>query len=184
MNITEAEINGLFIIEPRVFEDQRGHFFESFRQNVFEEAGLDITFIQDNQSKSQYGVIRGLHYQRDPYAQSKLIRVVEGEIYDVALDMRKGSPHFGKWFGIHLSADNKKQLFIPAGFAHGFSVLSETAIVIYKCDEYYMKDYEGGISLADPDLQIDWKIEKGKEIVSEKDRNQPRLKDSEYVFGG
>ena len=182
MKITESVIKGLFIVEPRVFEDSRGHFFESYNQVVFKNAGIDLNFIQDNQSKSEYGVIRGLHFQKLPYAQTKLIRVVEGKIFDVAVDLRKSSPDFGKWFGIELSSENKKQLLIPKGFAHGFSVLSPSALVVYKCDEVYNKESEWGISFDDPGLGIDWKIPHGKEIISEKDRNLSNLKDSNCIF--
>ncbi len=182
MGVSETRINGLYIIEPRVFEDSRGYFFESFNYKNLLEAGLDFKFIQDNQSKSQYGVIRGLHYQKAPYAQTKLLRVLEGSIFDVAVDMRKSSPDFGKWFGIEISSENKKQILIPKGFAHGFSVLSETAVVLYKCDEYYYPESEGGISFNDKDLKIDWQIAVGKEIVSEKDLKSPNFKDSDYYF--
>ena len=145
MNIVETGIPGLVIIEPKIFEDDRGYFFESFHHGKLSQHGLQTSFIQDNQSKSSYGVIRGLHYQLNPHAQTKLVRVLEGVIYDVAVDVRKGSPTFGKWFGIELSADNKKQLYIPKGFAHGFSVLSQTAVVFYKCDNLYNPSSEGGI---------------------------------------
>lgn len=173
MPFTQTSIPGLLVFEPRVFEDSRGYFFESFNLEVFNSAGIDIDFVQDNQSSSQYGVIRGLHYQLEPFAQTKLVRVLTGIIMDVAIDIRKGSPTFGKSFSIELSAENKKQLYIPKGFAHGFSVLSEKAEVFYKCDTFYNKESETGIIYRDSDLGIDWRIPKGKEIVSEKDKQLP-----------
>ena len=182
MTVTETEIKGLFIIEPRVFEDSRGYFFESYNKKELEKSGVDIEFLQDNQSRSQFGVIRGLHYQAEPYSQSKLIRVLEGEIYDVALDLRKDSKTFGKFFGLSLSSTDKKQLLIPRGFAHGFSVLSEYAVVMYKCDEYYHPESETGIKYNDPSLQIDWKIPSGKEIISEKDSKLPHFDPSFHIF--
>ncbi|MCK4920617.1 MAG: dTDP-4-dehydrorhamnose 3,5-epimerase [Bacteroidales bacterium] len=182
MLVTETKINGLYIIEPKVFTDSRGYFFESFNLKYFREKGLNLNIIQDNQSKSQYGVIRGLHYQKSPHAQTKLLRVLEGKIFDVAVDMRKSSPDFGKWFGIELSDENKKQILIPKGFAHGFSVLSETAVVMYKCDEYYHPESEGGIIYNDRDMNIDWQVEEGKEIISEKDTRLSLFKDSDYYF--
>ncbi|MCF8391601.1 MAG: dTDP-4-dehydrorhamnose 3,5-epimerase [Bacteroidales bacterium] len=182
MYLTETKIKDLYIIEPKIYKDSRGYFFESFSLKYLQNKGLNYTFIQDNQSKSQYGVIRGLHFQKAPYAQTKLLRVLEGKIFDVALDMRKSSPDFGKSFGIEISAENNKQLLIPKGFAHGFSVLSETAVVMYKCDEYYSPESEGGIKFSDPNLKIDWGIEKGKEIVSEKDTHLPNFEDSDYYF--
>lgn len=182
MNIVNTEISDLIVIEPRVFEDPRGYFFESFNANHLKQHNHPFNFCQDNQSKSSYGVIRGLHFQKAPHAQTKLVRVLDGEIYDVAVDLRKTSPTFGKWFGINLSADNKKQLFVPQGFAHGFSVLSETAIVMYKCDDFYHPETEGGIIFSDPTLNIDWKIEAGKEIISDKDLILPTLADLSYNF--
>jgi dTDP-4-dehydrorhamnose 3,5-epimerase len=173
MPFQQTNIPDLLIFEPALFEDSRGYFFEAYNERSFQKEGVNISFVQDNQSKSSYGVIRGLHYQLLPYAQTKLVRVLEGSILDVAVDIRKGSPTFGQSFAIELSAENKKQLFIPAGFAHGFSVLSPTAIVLYKCDQFYNKESEGGIRYDDPSLQIDWQIEKGKEIVSEKDMALP-----------
>lgn len=182
--ITTA-IQDLLIFEPRIFEDSRGYFFEAYNEQVFTEGGIDIKFVQDNQSKSSFGVIRGLHYQLQPFAQTKLVRVLDGKILDVAIDIRKGSPHFGQSFSIELSSENKKQLLIPAGFAHGFSVLSETAVVLYKCDRFYNKESEAGIRFDDPALGIDWGIPKGQEIVSEKDLQLPYLKDCNhnFVFG-
>ena len=170
MPFIQTNIPDLLIFEPKVFEDDRGFFFESFNQQTFHAAGIEIDFVQDNQSFSKYGVIRGLHYQLNPHAQVKLIRVLVGKILDVAVDIRKGSPTFGKSFSIELSADNRKQLFIPNGFAHGFSVLSDHAEVLYKCDFFYSKESEGGILYNDKNLNIDWKIPAGKEIISEKDK--------------
>ena len=182
MPFIPTPIQDLLIFEPRVFEDNRGYFFEAYNEQVFVEAGIDIKFVQDNQSKSSFGVIRGLHYQQDPFAQTKLVRVLEGKILDVAIDIRKGSPHFGQSFSIELSTDNKKQLLIPAGFAHGFSVLSESAVVLYKCDHFYNKESEGGIRFDDPMLAIDWGIPMGQEVVSEKDIQLPFLKDCNNNF--
>ncbi len=173
MPFTQTTIPGLLVFEPKVFEDSRGYFFESFNQEVFKAAGIDMDFVQDNQSSSQYGVIRGLHYQLHPYAQTKLIRVLLGKILDVAVDIRKNSLTFGKSFSIELSAENKKQLFIPSGFAHGFSVLSDHAEVFYKCDSFYNKESEAGILFNDPLLNIDWLIPVGKQIISEKDIQLP-----------
>jgi dTDP-4-dehydrorhamnose 3,5-epimerase len=176
----------LLIFEPKFFEDSRGYFFEAYNENVFREQGLNLQFVQDNQSKSSYGVIRGLHYQLNPHAQAKLVRVLEGTILDVAVDIRKNSPTFGKCFSLELSAENKKQLLVPEGFAHGFSVLSETAIVFYKCTTLYNKESECGILYNDPSLNIDWKIPRGKEIVSEKDLQQPLFENcrNNFEFAG
>jgi dTDP-4-dehydrorhamnose 3,5-epimerase len=182
MDIVKTPLDGLLIIEPRVFEDPRGYFYESYNQLELKNAGIDIQFVQDNQSKSGYGVIRGLHYQMQPKAQTKLVRVLSGVIYDVAVDVRKGSPTFGKWFGMELSEENKKQLLIPKGFAHGFSVLSETAIVFYKCDEFYAPEYDSGIIYNDPELAIDWQIPESKIIVSGKDGNLQPLKTASNNF--
>jgi dTDP-4-dehydrorhamnose 3,5-epimerase len=182
MPFTTCDIPGLIIVEPKVFEDSRGYFFEAYNQAVFQQNGITCNFVQDNQSKSSYGVIRGLHYQLNPHAQAKLVRVLEGTILDVAVDIRKGSPTYGKYFGIELSAENKKQLFIPAGFAHGFSVLSETAVVMYKCDALYNKQSEGGIRFDDADLNIDWKVEPARAIVSEKDIQLPSFRESVSIF--
>ena len=182
MKIIETGIEGLKVIEPNVFEDKRGYFFESFNARKFEEAGLNINWVQDNQSKSSRGVLRGLHYQLAPYAQSKLVRVLGGNIYDVAVDIRKGSPTFGKWFGTELSAANKKQLLVPKGFAHGFSVLSETAIVFYKCDAFYAPEYDRGIIFNDCTLAIDWQLDESEILLSEKDRVLPLLKNAEMNF--
>lgn len=169
MKIISTEFNGLFILHPQVFADARGYFYESYNRKVLEAAGIAFDFVQDNQSESAYGVIRGLHYQLDPHAQTKLVRVLQGRIYDVAVDIRKGSPTFGKWFGIELSGANKIQLLIPRGFAHGFSVLSKKALVLYKTDHYYRKEAERGILYDDPVLNIDWKLNPGAIRISEKD---------------
>ena len=182
MPFHQTTIPDLLIVEPKVFEDSRGYFFEAYNEHLFQQEGVAIKFVQDNQSKSSYGVIRGLHYQLAPYGQTKLVRVLEGSILDVAVDIRKGSPTFGQSFAIELSADNKKQLLIPVGFAHGFSVLSPTAIVLYKCDQFYNKESEGGIRFDDPSLQIDWQIEKGREIISEKDLALPLFSDCKNNF--
>jgi dTDP-4-dehydrorhamnose 3,5-epimerase len=173
MPFVETGISGLYVFEPIVFEDNRGYFFESFNEKIFVQHGITNRFVQDNQSKSSYGVIRGLHFQLPPHAQSKLVRVLAGKILDVAVDIRKGSSTYAKVFTIELSADNKKQLFIPQGFAHGFSVLSETAEVLYKCDAFYHKESEEGIIYNDPTLAIDWKIPAGKALVSDKDIKLP-----------
>lgn len=182
MPFHKTGIPGLLIFEPKVFDDSRGYFFEAYNKKTFQDEGVDLLFVQDNQSKSSYGVIRGLHYQLHPHAQYKLVRVLEGSILDVAVDIRKGSATFGKYFSIELSAANKKQLLIPIGFAHGFSVLSETAIVLYKCDALYNKESEAGILYNDPSLNIDWKIPAGKEIVSDKDLQQPLFESSRNNF--
>lgn len=176
MDVELTGIDGLLIVKPRVFKDSRGFFYESYNKEVLSGHGIEYEFIQDNQSRSSYGVIRGLHYQKEPYAQAKLLRVTEGAIFDVAVDIRPGSSTFGKWFGLELSADNFLQLMIPPGFAHGFSVLSDHAILQYKCDKYYHPESESGIRFDDPDLQIDWKIDPGKAVISEKDRILPYFK--------
>ncbi len=175
MKIEQTPIKDLQIIIPTVFTDERGYFFEAYHQQKLEDLGLSIDFIQDNQSFSQKGTIRGLHYQNPPYAQSKLVRVLSGEIIDVAVDLRKDSPTFGQHYSILLSAENQKQLFIPQGFAHGFSVLSETATILYKCDEVYHKESEGGIRFDDAELNIDWGVEVQSAVVSEKDMALPSL---------
>jgi dTDP-4-dehydrorhamnose 3,5-epimerase len=177
-----TNIPGLLIFEPKVFEDSRGYFFEAYNEEVFRKEGLHLRFVQDNQSKSSYGVIRGLHYQLNPFAQYKLVRVIQGSILDVAVDIRKGSPTFGQHFSLELSAENKKQLLIPAGFAHGFSVLSDTAVVLYKCDVLYNKENEAGIYYSDPILNIDWQIPEGKKLVSDKDRQQPLFENCRNNF--
>lgn len=177
---------GLLIFEPRIWEDDRGYFFESYNQKFFGNEGVKINFVQDNQASSVYGVIRGLHYQLAPYAQTKLIRVLTGNILDVAVDIRKNSPTYGKAFTIELSAENKKQLLVPKGFAHGYSVISHTAAVFYKCDEFYNKESEGGIVYNDGTLNIDWQIPADKAIVSEKDMTYPGLNEcnSNFMYEG
>jgi dTDP-4-dehydrorhamnose 3,5-epimerase len=173
MPFLSTDFPGVFLFEPTVFKDDRGYFFESYNEQAFAKQGLSIHFVQDNQSYSNYGVIRALHYQLDPHAQTKLVRVLQGKILDVALDIRKGSPTYGKSLSVELSAENKRQLLIPKGFAHGFSVLSQTAEVSYKCDAFYSKADEGGILFNDPALGIDWQVPAGKEIVSPKDLEAP-----------
>jgi len=182
MKIVETGFKGLTVIKPSVFTDSRGYFFESFSQLSFDNAGLIFSPVQDNESKSVKGVIRGLHYQLQPYPQAKLIRVVMGRILDVALDIRKDSLTFGKWFGIELDSENKDQLLIPHGFAHGFSVLSEIAVIQYKCDSPYNPKFERGINLNDPALDIYWKLGSTVPIISDKDLAQPLFKDAEYNF--
>ncbi len=182
MKITETAIPGLLVVEPSVFKDDRGYFFESYHFGRYTENGIGVKFIQDNESKSTRGVIRGLHYQLNPYAQSKLVRAVVGSVFDVAVDLRAGSLTFGQWFGVELSEANKKQLYIPKGFAHGFSVLSETAIFSYKCDELYNKEAERAIQMFDPMLKIDWKLDENEQIVSEKDRLAPGFENAEMNF--
>jgi len=172
----------LYILEPKVFRDDRGYFVELFNQQKFQDLGFTYQFVQDNQSCSSFGVIRGLHYQLAPYAQTKLVRAVRGRIFDVAVDLRKGSPTFGKWFGVELSEDNFRQLLIPRGFAHGFSVLSETAIVHYKCDNLYHPQSERGIHFNDPMLAIDWQIPLDKAVVSPKDKMWPNFDQAEMNF--
>lgn len=182
MKIIKTDIDGIVIIEPRVFSDSRGYFFESFNQKEFEEKICKTTFVQDNESKSSYGVLRGLHFQKPPFAQSKLVRVVKGAVLDVAVDIRAGSPTFGQHVSVELTGDNHRQLFIPRGFAHGFSVLSEEVIFQYKCDNLYAPQYEGAIAWDDPDLGIDWRIPKDMVLLSEKDKTHPRLKEAEWLF--
>lgn len=181
MNIIQTEIKDVIIIEPRVLGDERGYFFESFSQQKFAEQICKTTFVQDNESKSRYGVLRGLHFQKPPFAQSKLVRVVQGKVLDIAVDIRKESPTFGKHVAVELSSQNKRQLFIPRGFAHGFVVLSEEVIFQYKCDNYYNPEQEGSVLWSDPALQIDWKIPHKDIILSEKDKTSPLLKDA-YHF--
>lgn len=185
MNVIPTPIQDLVVIEPRVFKDDRGYFFEQYNKEKMVQKGLNYEFIQDNQSKSTYGVIRGLHYQLAPYAQTKLVRAVVGKIFDVAVDLRKNSPTFGHWYGIELSDENFLQLLVPKGFAHGFSVMSETAIVHYKCDCLYNPQAERGINFADKSLNIDWKVEMEFAAVSSKDRVHPDLEKAEmnFVFG-
>ena len=176
MKIIETAIKDLVIIEPRVFPDSRGYFFESYNQQVLENAGIKTMFVQDNQSKSTNGVIRGLHFQKPPHTQTKLVRALQGSIYDVAVDLRKDSKTYGKWFGCELSEDNKRQLLVPKGFAHGFSVLSETAVVFYKCDDFYHPECEQGIMFYDETLNIDWNVDLSKVIISDKDKKNLEFK--------
>jgi dTDP-4-dehydrorhamnose 3,5-epimerase len=182
MQIIQSDIPGVVLIQPRVFDDARGYFFESYNQKIFDDLNLGYDWVQDNQSFSTYGVIRGLHYQLNPFAQSKLVRVIKGSILDVIVDLRKGSPHYGKVFSVELSAENKTQILFPTGFAHGFSVLSETAEVLYKCDNYYHKASEGGIMYNDPALNIDWKIPADKALISDKDLLLPSLSEIKTNF--
>lgn len=182
MKVFETEIADIVIIKPRVFDDKRGYFYESFTQRKFEEKVCKTTFVQDNESKSTYGVIRGLHFQKMPYAQSKLVRVVRGTILDIAVDIRKGSPTFGKHVAVELSEENKLQLFIPRGFAHGFVVKSDEVVFQYKCDNYYTPESEAGIIWNDSALSIDWQIPKEDIILSEKDKLNPLLADSNNLF--
>ena len=186
MPFIETSLAGVWIFEPSVYEDDRGYFFESYNEQTFSNQGIGNRFVQDNQSYSRYGVIRGLHYQLDPHAQTKLVRVLQGRILDVAVDIRKGSPSFGMSVVIELSAENKKELLIPKGFAHGFSVLSETADVLYKCDAFYSKSSEAGIIYNDPSLNIDWQIPAEKSIISGKDLELPLFKDcrNDFQFRG
>lgn len=186
MTFRKTDIPGLLVFEPKVLEDSRGYFFESYNENIFRQEGIDIRWVQDNQSSSSYGVIRGLHYQLPPFAQTKLVRVLRGEILDVVVDIRKGSPTYGKTYSELLSAKNKKQLLVPKGFAHGFSVLSERTEVLYKCDGFYNKESEGGILYNDPALNIDWQVPADKAVVSEKDALLPVFADctANFTFEG
>lgn len=177
MVFTETPIKGLIVLTPVIFKDNRGYFFESYNKNTIRQCGIECDFVQDNESMSCYGTVRGLHFQKSPFAQAKLVRVIQGTVFDVAVDLRPGSPTFGKWHGVELSGENKKQFFIPRGFAHGFSVLSETAIFAYKCDNFYNKQSEGAISLFDNDLNIDWKIDLEKAVISEKDMKNPSFEE-------
>lgn len=182
MNVIPTAIPGVAIIEPRVFGDERGYFFESFSSESFRKEVCDTVFVQDNESKSCYGVVRGLHYQKAPHCQSKLVRVVKGAVLDVAVDIRKGSPTYGQHVAVELTAENHRQLFIPRGFAHGFAVLSEEAVFQYKCDNYYAPQSEGGIAWDDPALGIDWKMPKGAIILSAKDTGRCALADAPADF--
>lgn len=182
MNIVETGFEGLVILEPKVIEDPRGYFMESYRYDVLKSKGINIHFVQDNQSKSRRGVLRGLHYQNAPHQQTKLIRVLSGEILDVVVDLRKSKATFGKSFTIALSAENKRQLLVPSGFAHGFLVLSETAEILYKCDEFYHPEAEGGIMYDDPALKIDWGMKKEDLILSQRDLQHPTLEKAIFNF--
>ena len=182
MKVLKTSIKGVVIIEPDLFKDSRGYFFESFNQKEFKEKVCETLFVQDNESKSCFGVLRGLHFQKPPFAQSKLVRVIKGAVLDVAVDIRKGSPTFGQYVSVELTGENHRQFFIPRGFAHGFSVLSEEVIFQYKCDNFYSPQSEGAIAWNDPDLNIDWRIPAEKVVLSEKDSKHPRLKDWQNVF--
>ena len=184
MEIIKTPIEGLLVIKPQVFVDARGYFVETYNEKRYREAGLDAQFVQDDQSCSSYGVVRGLHFQRPPYTQAKLVCCTVGRVLDIAVDLRKDSPTFGQWHSVELSAENHLQFFIPKGFAHGFSVLSETAVFAYKCDELYHPEADGGISILDGSLGIDWRIPTEKAILSDKDTKHPLLKDfdSPFVF--
>ena len=182
MEVIKTAIEGLVIIEPKVFNDSRGYFFESFSQREFEEKVHKINFVQDNESMSSYGVMRGLHFQRPPYSQSKLVRCVKGKVLDVAVDIRKGSPTYGQHVAVELSEDNHRQFFVPRGFAHGFVVLSETAVIQYKCDNFYTPEADGGISIKDESLGIDWQIPTENAILSDKDLKHICLKDFDSPF--
>jgi dTDP-4-dehydrorhamnose 3,5-epimerase len=182
MNIVETGFDGLVVLEPKVIEDPRGYFMESYRYDVLKSKGINIHFVQDNQSKSRRGVLRGLHYQNAPHQQSKLIRVLSGEILDVVVDLRKSKATFGKSFTIALSAENKKQLLVPRGFAHGFLVLSDSAEILYKCDEFYHPEAEGGIMYNDPALKIDWGMKEENLILSQRDKNHPTLEKAIFNF--
>lgn len=177
MPFIPTKIDGVVIFEPRIFNDNRGYFFETYNEKVFHEAGITANFVQDNQSKSSFGVIRGLHFQKGEHAQAKLVRVLHGTVLDVAVDLRSESETFGQYVAVELSDVNNLQLFIPRGFAHGFSVLSKTAVFAYKCDNFYCKESEGGINCADPDLGIDWRVPVENACLSEKDKILPRLKE-------
>lgn len=182
MNIIKTAIDGVVIIEPRIFKDARGYFFESFSKREFDEKVRQIDFVQDNESCSSKGVMRGLHFQRPPFSQSKLVRCVKGRVLDVAVDIRKGSPTYGKHVAVELTEDNHRQFFIPRGFAHGFAVLSDVAVFQYKCDNYYHPEADGGISIQDESLGIDWMIDASNAILSEKDLKHPLLKDFDSPF--
>lgn len=182
MNVIKTDIEGLVIIEPRLFKDARGYFFESFSEREFAEKVAPVKFVQDNESRSSYGVLRGLHFQKPPYAQAKLVRVVKGRVLDVAVDLRKGSPTYGKYVAVELSEDNHLQFFIPRGFAHGFCVLSDEVVFQYKCDNYYAPQSEGAVIWNDPDLGIDWRIPQEDVVLSDKDRCHPAFKELDDVF--
>ncbi len=182
MEVIKTEIDGVVIIEPRIFKDERGYFYESFSQREFEEKVCRTTFVQDNQSKSSYGVLRGLHFQKPPYCQSKLVRCIKGAVLDVAVDIRKGSPTFGKYVAVELTGENHRQFFVPRGFAHGFAVLSDEAVFQYKCDNFYNKESEGSVAWNDPQLGIDWRIPFEKVLLSEKDKLSKNIADADYLF--
>ena len=182
MEIIKTPIEGLLVIEPKVFADARGYFVETYNEERYREAGIDAQFVQDNQSCSSYGVVRGLHFQKPPYSQAKLVSCTVGRVLDVAVDLRPGSKTFGQWFSVELSEDNHRQFFIPRGFAHGFSVLSEKAVFTYKCDNLYHPEAEGGLLLSDPDLNIDWQVPEDKRIISDKDTKHPKMAELKTPF--
>lgn len=182
MEIIKTPIEGLLVIEPQVFRDARGYFVETYNEERYQQAGIAARFVQDNQSCSSYGVVRGLHFQRPPYTQAKLVCCTQGKVLDVAVDLRKDSPTFGQWYSVELSEENKRQFFIPRGFAHGFSVLSEKAVFTYKCDNLYHPEADGGLLLSDPDLKIDWQVPVEDRILSEKDTKHPLLKNLDNPF--
>ena len=182
MEVIKTAIEGVFIIEPRLFKDDRGYFFESFSQRKFNEKVRKVNFVQDNESKSSYGVLRGLHFQKPPYAQSKLVRVIKGAVLDVAVDIRKGSPTFGKYVSVELTEDNHRQFFIPRGFAHGFSVLTDEVIFQYKCDNFYNKESEGGLLYNDKSIGINWNFNESDLLISEKDQILPTLENAKKVW--
>ncbi len=182
MQVIKTPLEGVLVIEPKVFKDSRGFFVETYNEERYMQAGITARFVQDNMSASTYGVVRGLHFQRPPYTQAKLVSCIEGEVLDVAVDLRKDSPTYGQWYSVVLSAENHRQFFIPRGFAHGFSVLSPTAIFAYKCDNLYHPEADGGLMLNDPILNIDWRVPKDQMILSDKDKNHPFLKDLDNPF--
>lgn len=182
MEVIKTDIEGVVIMEPRIFKDERGYFYESFSQREFEEKVCRTVFVQDNQSKSSYGVLRGLHFQKPPYCQSKLVRCIKGAVLDVAVDIRKGSPTFGKYVAVELTEENHRQFFVPRGFAHGFAVLTEEAVFQYKCDNFYCKESEGSVAWNDPQLAIDWRIPADKVLLSEKDKLSKNIADAEFLF--
>lgn len=182
MEVIKTDIEGPVILKPKIFGDARGYFFESYSKREFDTLVRPVNFVQDNESSSSYGVLRGLHFQKGKHSQSKLVRVVRGRVLDVAVDIRKGSPTFGRYVAVELSEDNKLMFFIPRGFAHGFSVLSETAVFQYKCDNYYCPDAEGAIAWNDPQIGIDWRVPEADVLLSEKDRHHPLLADAPELF--
>ena len=182
MEVIETGFEGLKVIKPQVFGDNRGFFMETYNESRYREAGIDYQFVQDNMSSSTYGVVRGLHFQRPPYTQAKLVQVIEGRVLDVAVDLRHGSATYGKWYSVELTGENRWQFMIPRGFAHGFAVLSERAVFSYKCDNLYNPQSEGGVRFDDPDLNIDWKIDLGQAVTSDKDKQHPYFRDMEKIF--
>lgn len=182
MELIKTPIEGLLVIEPRVFRDARGYFVETYNEQRYFDAGITAKFVQDNQSSSVYGVVRGLHFQRPPYSQAKLVCCTRGRVLDVAVDLRHDSPTYGQWYSVELNEDNHRQFFIPRGFAHGFSVLSDTAIFTYKCDNLYHPEADGGLLLSDPDLAIDWQVPEEQRILSDKDTKHPLFKDLGVIF--